>query len=306
MSISILLQQIGIIFLMIGVGFAAQKLHIVSSDSSKILSELLMKIGLPFTLLASAKVEGGKDAVAKMLLAFALLMACYILSALVCEILARVFHLSGAKRAVFVLFSVLPNSAFIGIPLVSALLGSEGVLYGAAGIMAYNLFFFTYGTALFRKKEKFHYKVFLTPANFTTVVMIFMLLTGLRLPPMLDIFCTGMSGMTTPLAMLIIGVMLGSSNLLEVVKNKFLYGITLLRCFVFPLGFTLVLALLGLDATLCMGVIILCACACGSLGAVLAKQTDQEPELASQAVVHSTLMLVLSMPLVVLVAQSVL
>ena len=259
MSITVLLQQIGIIFLMIGVGFVAQKTKIVNSDTSKVLSEILMKIALPFTLLASAKVEGGKDAVGKMLLAFGLLMGCYLLCALVCEGLAKVFHLSAAKRAVFVVLSVLPNSAFIGIPLVSALFGSEGVLYGAAGIMAYNLFFFTYAVALFRKGEKFSLKVFVTPANIATLVMIIMLLTGLRFPPMIDTFCTGMGNITTPIAMIIIGVMLGGSNLVAVIKNKFLYSITLLRCFVFPLLFTLVLSWLGLDSTLSMAIVVLCS-----------------------------------------------
>ena len=95
----------------------------------------------------------------------------------------------------------MPNSAFIGIPLISALLGSEaGALYGAAGIMAYNILFFTYVQHLFDPEAKVSIKAFLTPTNITTAIMVVMLVTGLRLPAILDSFCKAVGNTTTPLA----------------------------------------------------------------------------------------------------------
>ena len=306
MSFGVLLEQILIIFLMIGVGFIAQKTKIVTTETSKVLSDILVKIALPFTLLAATNLESGKDSVGKMFVAFGLLIACYAVSAVICEWISRRKKMAQGKKAVFIVLSVFPNSAFIGIPILSALLGAEGIIYGAAGIMAYNLLFFTYGMMLFKKGEKIDLKTFITPANITTLVMIVMLLFQWRFPAPLESFCSAMGGITTPLALLIIGVMIGSSNLVEVVKNRFLYSITALRCFVFPLVFAGLLSMTPLDQTLCMAAVILAACASGTLGAVLAKQMDMEPELASQAVVQTTLFLVFSMPLVIAVAQAIL
>ena len=67
MSIAILLQQILIIFLEIGTGAAVTKLGIMDDRNSKFLSNLVMSVTLPCTLLASASIDGGREAVAGML-----------------------------------------------------------------------------------------------------------------------------------------------------------------------------------------------------------------------------------------------
>ena len=216
-------------------------------------------------------------------------------------------HLTRGQKAVLVGAAVMPNSAFIGIPLITALLGSEaGALYGATGIMAYNILFFTYVQHLFDPEAKVSLKAFLTPTNITTAIMVVMLVSGLRLPGILESFCKAMGNTTTPLALIIAGGMLARSDLKKLVANPLVWLITGLRCLVFPLGFLAVLCLLPLDPTLRMAVLILTSCPAGSLTAVLAKQYDTEGELASQAVAHSTLCILISVPLVLSLGSTLL
>ena len=166
MSIAILLQQILIIFLEIGTGAAVTKLGIMDDRNSKFLSNLVMSVTLPCTLLASASIDGGREAVAGMLKGYVVLEIFYILTIGICLVLSRAMHLTRGQKAVLVGAAVMPNSAFIGIPLISALLGSEaGALYGAAGIMAYNILFFTYVQHLFDPEAKVSIKAFLTPTT---------------------------------------------------------------------------------------------------------------------------------------------
>ena len=301
MSIAILLQQILIIFLEIGTGAAVTKLGIMDDRNSKFLSNLVMSVTLPCTLLASASIDGGREAVAGMLKGYVVLEIFYILTIGICLVLSRAMHLTRGQKAVLVGAAVMPNSAFIGIPLISALLGSEaGALYGAAGIMAYNILFFTYVQHLFDPEAKVSIKAFLTPTNITTAIMVVMLVTGLRLPAILESFCKAVGNTTTPLALMIAGGMLARSDLKKLVTNPMVWLITALRCVVFPLGF------LPLDRTLCMAILILASCPAGSLTAVLAKQYDTEGELASQAVAHSTLSILISVPLVLSLGSTLL
>lgn len=201
----------------------------------------------------------------------------------------------------------MPNSAFIGIPLISALLGSEaGALYGAAGIMAYNILFFTYVQHLFDPEAKVSIKAFLTPTNITTAIMVVMLVTGLRLPAILDSFCKAVGNTTTPLALMIAGSMLARSDLKKLVTNPMVWLITALRCVVFPLGLPggAVLPAAGphpVHGDPDSGIL-----PAGSLTAVLAKQYDTEGELASQAVAHSTLSILISVPLVLSLGSTLL
>lgn len=307
MSVAILLQQILIIFLEIGTGIVITKIGIMDDKNGKFLSNLVMAVTLPCTLLASAGIDGGREAVAGMLKGYVVLEIFYIVCICLCLLLSRAMHLTRGQKAVLVGAAVMPNSAFIGIPLITALLGSEaGALYGAAGIMAYNILFFTYVQHLFDPEAKVSLKAFLTPTNITTAIMVVMLVSGLRLPGILESFCKAMGNTTTPLALIIAGGMLARSDLKKLVANPLVWLITGLRCLVFPLGFLAVLCLLPLDPTLRMAVLILASCPAGSLTAVLAKQYDTEGELASQAVAHSTLCILISVPLVLSLGSTLL
>lgn len=307
MSVAILLQQILIIFLEIGTGIVITKIGIMDDKNGKFLSNLVMTVTLPCTLLASAGIDGGREAVAGMLKGYVVLEIFYIVCICLCLLLSRAMHLTRGQKAVLVGAAVMPNSAFIGIPLITALLGSEaGALYGAAGIMAYNILFFTYVQHLFDPEAKVSLKAFLTPTNITTAIMVVMLVSGLRLPGILESFCKAMGNTTTPLALIIAGGMLARSDLKKLVANPLVWLITGLRCLVFPLGFLAVLCLLPLDPTLRMAVLILASCPAGSLTAVLAKQYDTEGELASQAVAHSTLCILISVPLVLSLGSTLL
>lgn len=299
MSFAILIQQILIIFLEIGTGYGATKLGILDEKNSKFLSNLVMFIFIPCTLLASSSIDGGREAVVNMLEAFVLLEILYLATAIVCMLLSNPLGLTHGQKAVLIGTAVMPNSAFVGIPLISALLGSDpGSIYGASSIMAYNIFFFTYVVQMFSPGQKFNIKSLITPANITTVAMVVMLLTDLRLPKLLQSYVTAMGNCTTPLALMIVGAMLARSSLRELIAKPFLWLTTTLRCLVFPLAFMAVLYFLPLSTTLRMSVLIFAACPAGSMAAVLAEQKGVEGELASQAVAHSTMFIIFSVPLV--------
>ena len=304
MTLSVLIQQILIIFMEIGIGLTAAKCGIIKESDSKFLSNLVMWVTLPCTLLASTNVSGGRETVLLMLMSFGLLISFYLVCTGVCLAISRKLRLTPGQKAVFIGTTVLPNSAFIGIPLASAILGQAlGTVYGAVGLMAYNLMFFTYVTRLFQPESKLSFKQFLTPCNICTAVMILMLLAGLRFPAPVQSFLSAVGNCTTPLALMVAGAMLAGSRAMDLLKRPLLYLVTGLRCILFPLVLILILRLLPLERTLCMGVSILAACHAGSLTAVLARQYDLEGELASQAVAQSTLFILISIPLLLSLAS---
>lgn len=73
-----------------------------------------MSVTLPCTLLASASIDGGREAVAGMLKGYVVLEIFYILTIGICLVLSRAMHLTRGQKAVLVGAAVMPNSAFIG------------------------------------------------------------------------------------------------------------------------------------------------------------------------------------------------
>ena len=130
--------------------------------------------------------------------------------------------------------------------------------------------------------------------------MLVLLATGWHLPAPVQQFCSAVGGCTTPLALMIVGVLLADSDIRALLHTGFLYRVTLLRGILFPLLFMLLLWLLPLDNVLRTGLSIIACCPAGSLAAVLAKQTGTEATLASQAVAHSTVCMLVTVPAMLL------
>lgn len=190
------------------------------------------------------------------------------------------------------------------MPLCIALMGEWGTLYGAAGIIAFNLLFFTLQISLFTRK-KFHPKIFLTPLNISTLALILMLIFHVHFPRPLQTVCSNIGGITTPMALIIVGVMLADGNLLQIVTEKRAYVISLIRNLICPLIMLVVMALLPLDPNLRMAVLIYVACPVANLTSVYAIQHDMEPALCARATLLSTILFAATIPFIIWLGQLV-
>lgn len=303
MAFGVLMGQITIIFLEVLLGLVGARCGVITDRDSKFLSDLVMKLLLPCTMLAGAAVDGEPELLAQAGILFVVLLVFFVVSTWVCRVISRVRGDTPGRAAVLTGTAAMPNCGFIGLPLCAALLGtSRGTVLATMAMAAYNVWFFTYVVTLFRPGEKLQWKSFATPTNFATVGMLVLLATGWRLPAPLQSFCSAVGSCTTPLALMIVGVMLAGSDVRTLLREKFLYRVTLLRGVVFPLVFMLILAAFPLDNALRTGLAVIACCPSGSLAAVVAKQTGTEDVLASQAVAQSTVCMLITVPVMLLLA----
>lgn len=247
MAFGVLAGQITVIFLEVLLGYVGARSGIIKDRDSKFLSDFIMKLLLPCTMLAGAAVDGEPELLTQAGVLFVLLLALFVVTTGLCRLSSWLHHDTPGKYAVLVGTAAMPNCGFIGLPLCSALLA-----------------------------------------------------TGWRLPAPVQQFCSAVGGCTTPLALMIVGVLLADSDIRALLHTGFLYRVTLLRGILFPLLFMLLLWLLPLDNVLRTGLSIIACCPAGSLAAVLAKQTGTEATLASQAVAHSTVCMLVTVPAMLL------
>lgn len=154
-------------------------------------------------------------------------------------------------------------------------------------------------------RQKFHPKIFLTPLNISTFVLILMLIFHVHFPRPLQTVCSNIGGITTPLALIIVGVMLADGNLLQIVTEKRAYVISLIRNLICPLIMLAVMALLPLDSNLRMAVLIYVACPVANLTSVYAIQHDMEPALCARATLLSTILFAATIPFIIWLGQLV-
>ena len=268
MAFGVLAGQITVIFLEVLLGYVGARSGIIKDRDSKFLSDFIMKLLLPCTMLAGAAVDGEPELLTQAGVLFVLLLALFVATTGLCRLSSWLHHDTPGKYAVLVGTAAMPNCGFIGLPLCSALLGTaRGTVFAGMAMASYNVWFFTYVVCLFRPGEKIRLKTFITPTNIATVAML---------------------------------VLLADSDIRALLHTGFLYRVTLLRGILFPLLFMLLLWLLPLDNVLRTGLSIIACCPAGSLAAVLAKQTGTEATLASQAVAHSTVCMLVTVPAMLL------
>lgn len=216
MSMQIVFEQILIIFGYVIVGYVAGKKNLITKEQQRYLSKLVSSLILPFTVLSASSMEASGQDIVNVAIAVALLFSCMALTSAGCMLYAKIKQVPEKKRAAYTGLCTYPNCTFIGMPLCIALMGEWGTLYGAAGIIAFNLLFFTLQISLFTR-QKFHPKIFLTPLNISTFVLILMLIFHVHFPRPIQTVCSNIGGITTPLALIIVGVMLADGNLLQIV-----------------------------------------------------------------------------------------
>lgn len=305
MSFGILMQQICIIFLEVLLGAVGVLCGKITARDSKFLSDFTMTYLIPASVLSCVSV-GGQEGARLVALCVGVAFVLMVVTTFICQGLGKALHFTKGQTAVLIGTSAMPNFGFVGLPLAVAILGSEtGLLIGTSCMVAYNIWFFGYVAPFFQKNPQRNLRGLITPCNVATVLAVVMMVLGLKFPTPVERVVSAVSSCTTPIALMIIGVRLAMSDLKALVIQPILYLSTALRGLVFPLLFILVLWLLPLEPVTAMGLAILGSSPAGTFAAVLANQNDVEDELCSQAVAHSTLFMLITIPAILLIAARI-
>ena len=155
MAFGVLAGQITVIFLEVLLGYVGARSGIIKDRDSKFLSDFIMRLLLPCTMLAGAAVDGEPELLTQAGVLFVLLLALFVVTTGLCRLSSWLHHDTPGKYAVLVGTAAMPNCGFIGLPLCSTLLGTaRGTVFAGMAMASYNVWFFTYVVCLFRPGEK--------------------------------------------------------------------------------------------------------------------------------------------------------
>ncbi len=304
MNLSGVINQLISLFLMMLVGFIAAKAHVIEPDFRKKLSSFTLNVAAPGVILSSALQS--ESARSDMLLAVGTAVLFFVLLVVFAALLVRVMRTPKSQRGLDQLMLIFTNIGFMGIPVVQSVYGIAGVAYVSMFILVFNLLFFSYGILLISGDMKFNIKSLCNTCIFAAVLAFFFGVTGLRLPAAVESTLSSIGSMNTPLAMIIIGASLAHSDLRAALTNPRLYRISFVSMVVMPLIVFALMRFLPLPPML-IGVAVLEAAMpiAGNCGMVSDIYTPEDMT-ASHAIIVSTLMSALTLPLFSLLVISAL
>ncbi len=141
----------------------------------------------------------------------------------------------------------------------------------------------------------------LNPTTLAILAAMPLYLTGTRLPEVVMDSVGLFAKMTTPICMIVLGMRLAAVNFKDLISRPFAYVTCLMKLIVYPLfAYGIVKFLPFFSDTFKVSVLVLSAVPTAAIVLSLAEIHEKEQELAANVVLLSTLLSVITIPLVML------
>ncbi len=293
-------QQVLILFLLIGIGFITNKARIFNKDAVKRLTDFMLYIVTPAVIINSFN-RGMDIAMLKGLaVVFAAAAVLHIINAVCAAAFVR--DADKNRERVLRMAVIFSNCGYMSFPLQNAILGSDGVFYGAAYVAVFNIAVWTYGEYIMNKSYRFSpKKVILNPGILGTAAGLLIFFSSLPVPEVISAPIGYLADLNTPVAMVIIGYHLADAKFKINGANEIIAIV--LRLLISPAIMTAGLLLCGIHGD----VLIVCAIAASApVAAVVTMFSNKfgaDTPLSATLVSVSTLLSIVTMPVIVGIAQ---
>ena len=253
MSVLLIPKIMGMLIMLL-IGFLLRKANVIGRAESKGLSVACLYVALPCSILMGFQREYAPEITRNLLLAF-----------LVVFLIHGVFLLISWVSKRWLGFTVLesvsiayPNCGNLVIPLVSALLGNDYVIYSCVFITVQAVFLWSHAASRLSGQRHVNLvKVALNPNIWAFIVGLAMFFSGARLTGVAADVCSTLGNMTGPLPMLVAGILLGELKLPEVKQHRRLPLVLAVRLVAMPAVMALIFRLLRLDLLLGMDPLVM-------------------------------------------------
>lgn len=288
------------LFAIMLIGVVVRKKNMIDSKTRKAMSDLLINVILPCSIITSFDQEFTMDTLKKSMLVLAVCFGIQFLSVFISKMLYK--SIPRAQQAVLRYGTICSNAGFLGLTVIGGLYGQEGLFYGAIALIPGRIFIWTAGVSLFttaeNKKEAFK-KVALHPCMIAVYIGFAYMFSGITLPVFLDKTLNAVGGCTTAVSMIVIGAIIADTDIRTVVSKLILYY-SAVRLLFIPLISLVILKLLNVDS-LTIGIsVLIAAMPAGSFTAILADKYDCDAEFASKCIFTSTVLSMVTIPVICL------
>jgi predicted permease len=312
MSISITLQQMGVICILVAIGIFLQKKNVLDGLTSRKLSAIVVDVCNPALILASI-LGGNITADHKDLIYAAILGAAfYTLLIVIGLVMPRLLKVAPDKRKFYNLMSVYTNTGFLGIPIARAILPANAIIYVIVINVFYSLLFYTHGLAVLSSgdaKEKsglFALTKVINPGMIMALLSLVVFWFDLKLPPILANTVEYVGNATVFLSMVLLGASIARSGVQSSLKDARIWIFIALRLVLLPVLIVLVLHSIAFDKTATLAMCLMAAVPVGNLPMIQAEKKGMDTSILSSAIAVTTIVSMFTITVLISAATALL
>ncbi|MBR4343731.1 MAG: AEC family transporter [Lachnospiraceae bacterium] len=321
MSVSIILQQMGVICILVVIGIYLYKKHVIDDRTSQKLSAIVVDVCNPALILGSI-LSGHMTATHNdLLIAIALGAAFYVILVILGFVIPRILKSEPYNRKFYNLITVYTNTGFLGLPIAKAILPANAILYVIVINIFYSLFFYTHGMAVLHsgidqknlrssdntdkkiaantntadsdKNAGKHKHPLLAIFNIGTMMAILSLVVfwfEITFPPIISNTIEYVGNATVFMSMTLLGVSIARSNFFKSFKNIRIWLYIVIRMIIVPIIFVLIMYFTGFNTESTLAVCLMAAVPAGSLPLITAEKMGLDTEILSSSIAMTTFM----------------
>ncbi|PTQ83659.1 hypothetical protein C8U37_11370 [Trichococcus patagoniensis] len=299
----LLVRKIVQLFLIMILGYLLVKLKVLKTEESVVLSKLSLYLVMPAVILNAFQVDFKPEIQAGLTLAFVAAIAIH-------AVLLVIGHSSGKLfkfEEIDIASIIYSNAGNLIIPIVTAVLGNEWVIYSTAFVSVQLIFLWTHCKLMFSKEKKPNLRKIILNVNMIAIfVGVLSMVSGILLPAMLNETLASIGSMIGPLGMLITGMIVAGMDMKQVFTSKKVYVVTFFRMILCPAIILLLLKLSNAASFVNNGTEILLitflatVTPAASTVTQFAQVHNQDAAYAGAINIMTTLMCIVTMPLFVM------
>lgn len=328
MSITVVLQQMVMIFILIGIGMLLYKKKMLSEATSKQISGIIVNVTNPALLICSAFGDGPKMSLQKLGMALIVFLIIYTILIGVSFLIPRILRVPNQYHYSYQMLTIFGNVGFIGIPLASAVLGTESLIFVSIYNLIYNILIYTFGISLLQRAAarqsasankggsnvqnpqtdqaavsdvhvtSVRWKKIINAGTISAAATIIFYLGDFPVPIIVSSTLNYMGQSTTLLSMLVLGASVAQMAPKDIFSHPKLYGFVLIRQILIPVGCVILFRFIVNDTLILNTLALMLAVPAGNLPLMLCKQLHAEGETISQGIILTTILSLVTIPVV--------
>lgn len=308
------LQSVLSIIIMLSVGYFFSYIKWFNEETSKLFSKIVINLAVPAYMVSTLMVTYDKEKLIDLskwlFIPFASIIICYLLGV----VIAKALKLPSNRRGIFASTFSISNTIFVGLPVNVALFGDSSIPFVFIYFIANISLFWTIGVFGITRdggKEKGsafsreNFKKIFSPPLCGFIISVIFIFMQVNLPKFLMDSLKYMGGMTTPLAMLYIGIVIYNMNFKEIKWDKSMSFLLVGRCVISPLLVFFMCYLMGIPILMEKVFVIQAAMPALTITSVIAEASGADYEYAAVVTTMTTIATLLFIPFYIIILSQI-
>lgn len=301
---NVVASEIMVMLVFIIIGWLLRRFGILKDGTGRIMGNLLVWVFIPATVIKSLSanftVSNLSEKLSILVAGIVVVAICFVIAIP----LGKILGTSDYSKKIYSYSFVIPNTSYVGIPLMMAVFGEEKCCDMVVFTIPFMLVMYTWGMYVLTRQEKISLKTINNPVVYSIVIGIVLGLTGIQIPKIPATILTNAGNCIAPCAMILAGNVVASKPLKSLFGCGKAYIASIIRLVGIPLIIAVPMILLGIDKNITFISVISTAMPMGLNAIIFPEAVGQDSSEGAGMVVISTILCIITVPIITMLLMN--